>query len=187
MHELLAAVLLLAPPADSKGAAAPMKDASSVHSFTARTIDGQEKPLTAYKGKGLLIVNTASECGFTPQYAPLQKLYESYRDRGFTVLAFPSNDFGAQEPGSNADIKKFCSTKFHTTFDLFEKIPVKGPTAHPLYKYLTTLPGFAGEIKWNFNKFLVDPDGRVVARFDSDVDPMSETLRKKVEDVLPKK
>src|SRR5262245_52222330 len=159
----------------------------SVHDFKVKTIDGKEASLSQYKGKALLIVNTASECGYTPQYAGLEALYEKYRDRGFAVLGFPSNDFGAQEPGTNAEIKKFCELRYKTTFPLFSKIPVKGPDADPLYKYLTALPGKqGGVVTWNFNKFLVSPDGKVIEHFDSRVEPMSPELTAKLESVLPK-
>ncbi len=192
---LLATTAMAVEPAKpaakaNEAAAAPKGDtgvsADSLYKFTMKTIDGQDKALKDYQGKALLIVNTASECGYTPQYAGLQKLYETYKARGFEVLAFPANDFGAQEPGSDAEIKKFCATRFKTTFSLFSKITVKGEGQHPLYKYLTSLPGFSGDIKWNFNKFLVDGKGQVVARYDSKVEPTSETLVKKLEEVLPK-
>ncbi len=159
----------------------------SVYDFKVKTIDGKETSLAAYKGKALLIVNTASECGFTPQYAGLEALYEKYKSQGLVVLAFPSNDFGGQEPGSNAEIKKFCELKYKTTFPLFEKIDVKGDAAAPLYKYLTGLPGKqGGPITWNFNKFLVAPDGTVVEHFDSKTDPTGSALTQKLEQVLPK-
>jgi len=159
----------------------------SVHDFKVKTIDGKEASLSDYKGKAVLIVNTASECGYTPQYAGLEALYEKYKSRGFTVLGFPSNDFGAQEPGSNAEIKKFCELRYKTTFPLFSKIPVKGPEADPLYKYLTGLPGKqGGPVTWNFNKFLVGPDGKVIEHFDSRVEPMAPELTSKLEQALPK-
>jgi len=159
----------------------------SVHDFKVKTIDGKEASLADYRGKTLLIVNTASQCGYTPQYAGLEALYEKYRDRGFTVLGFPSNDFGAQEPGTNAEIKTFCELRYRTTFPLFSKIPVKGPAADPLYRYLTGLPGKqGGEVTWNFNKFLVGPDGKVIEHFDSKVDPMSPELTAKIEKALPR-
>jgi glutathione peroxidase len=159
----------------------------SVYDFKVKTIDGQETSLAQYKGKALLIVNTASQCGYTPQYAGLEALYEKYKDKGLVVLAFPSNDFGGQEPGSNSEIKKFCELKYKTTFPLFEKIDVKGESAAPLYKYLTSLPGKqGGPITWNFNKFLVSPDGTVVEHFDSKADPSGAMLTGKVEQVLPK-
>jgi glutathione peroxidase len=162
-------------------AGAPM----SVHDFQVTTIDGKEVSLSQYKGKALLLVNTASECGYTPQYQGLEELYQAYRARGFEVLAFPSNDFGAQEPGSNAQIKKFCEARYKTTFPLFAKIAVKGAGAAPLYRYLTTLPVNGGAVTWNFNKFLVDPTGKVVAHLDSSVEPTSAELKKKLEAVLP--
>ena len=179
MH-LITAVLALSTLASG---GAPM----SVHDFKVKTIDGKEASLSDYKGKALLIVNTASECGYTPQYAGLEALYEKYKSRGFTVLGFPSNDFGAQEPGTNAEIKKFCELRYKTTFPLFSKIPVKGPAADPLYQYLTGLPGKqGGAVTWNFNKFLVSPDGKVIEHFDSKVEPLSPELTAKVEQVLPK-
>ena len=159
----------------------------TVHDFNARTIDGQEITLSRYKGKALLIVNTASECGYTPQYKGLEELYQAYQARGLEILAFPSNDFGAQEPGSNQEIKKFCELRYRTTFPLFAKISVKGPAADPLYRYLTALPEHGGQVTWNFNKFLVAPDGRVVEHFDSKTAPDSPALDEKIQEALPKK
>ena len=156
----------------------------SVLDFTMKTIDGKPRPLSSYRGNVLMIVNTASECGFTPQYETLQKLYETYKSGGFKILAFPANNFGAQEPGSNADIKTFCTTKYHTTFDLFEKISVKGKDQHPLYQYITADSLVSGDVKWNFQKYLVDRQGKIVARFMSDVDPMSMEVREKVKEVM---
>jgi glutathione peroxidase len=160
---------------------------AGVHAFTLNLNEGAPKTLADYRGKVLLIVNTASKCGYTKQYAPMEQLYQKYKDRGFEVLAFPANNFMGQEPGTNAEIRAFCTANYKTTFPLFEKISVKGDDIHPLYRYLTTLPGFAGDITWNFNKFLVDPAGHVVARFGTKVDPMSEELTKKLEEILPKK
>jgi glutathione peroxidase len=180
MLPLLAPVSLAAEPA-------PKGTPLSVYDFMVKTIDGKETSLGDYRGKTLLIVNTASECGFTPQYAGLQSLYEKYRERGLVVLAFPSNDFGAQEPGTNAEIKKFCQLRYKTTFPLFAKIDVKGDAADPLYKYLTGLPGKqGGQVTWNFNKFLVAPDGTVVEHFDSKVKPDSAQLTEKIQGILPK-
>lgn len=159
--------------------------AGSVYDFTVQTIDGEAKSLADYQGKALLIVNTASKCGFTPQYQSLQALYAMYKDKGFEILAFPANNFGNQEPGDNAEIKNFCLRRFQTSFPLFSKISVKGADMHPLYAFLTSQPGVEGAIKWNFNKFLVDPSGKVVARFDSAVDPMSESVTKQLEAILP--
>ena len=155
----------------------------SVYDFTLDTLDGTAKPLADFHGKVLLLVNVASECGYTPQYEGLQKLHAAYEARGFSVVGFPSNDFGGQEPGSNKDIKEFCSTKFHVTFPMFAKIPVKGPAKSPLYAMLVQTPP-AGEVKWNFNKFLVGKDGKVIARFDSDVTPDSPALAAAIEKAL---
>ncbi|HXX31385.1 MAG TPA: glutathione peroxidase [Myxococcaceae bacterium] len=160
----------------------------SVYDFKVRTIDGRETTLAEYRGKALLIVNTASECGYTPQYAGLEALYEKYRERGLVVLAFPSNDFGGQEPGTNAEIKKFCQLRYKTTFPLFAKIDVKGDSADPLYKYLTGLPGKqGGQVTWNFNKFLVAPDGTVVEHFDTKVAPDSPLLDGQLQKILPER
>lgn len=164
-------------------AGAPM----SVYDFSVKTIDGKDVALSQYKGKALLIVNTASQCGYTPQYKSLEALYQEYKDRGFEILAFPSNDFGGQEPGTNEEIKKFCELKYKTTFPLFAKIAVKGDAAHPLYKYLTGLKDNGGEVAWNFNKFLVTPEGNVVAHLSSGAVPTSDDVKKKVEAVLPQK
>ena len=158
----------------------------NLHDFRVTTIDGKQVLLSAYEGKAVLIVNTASECGYTPQYEGLEELYQAYRKRGFEILAFPSNDFGAQEPGTNAQIRKFCETRYRTTFPLFAKVAVKGPDAAPLYAWLTGHPGKkGGAVTWNFDKFLVDPSGQVVAHLDASVEPTSAKLRKQVEAVLP--
>ena len=159
----------------------------NVHSFTMTDIDGKQVNLADYKGKALLIVNTASQCGYTGQYAGLEKLYETYKDKGFEVLAFPANNFGGQEPGSNEDIKQFCSFKVKTTFGLFAKTSVKGDDINPLYQYLTEESPFKGAVTWNFNKFLVGPDGEVVARFDKGTDPMSSEVVSKIESILSQK
>ena len=139
----------------------------SVYDFSARRIDGTEQALSDFAGQVLLIVNVASQCGFTPQYAGLEALWRKYRDRGLVVLGFPCNQFGAQEPGSEAEIAMFCSTRYDVTFPLFAKIAVNGEQAHPLYQHLkAAVPGVLGTeaIKWNFTKFLVDRQGRVVSR-----------------------
>lgn len=156
-----------------------------IHGHRVKTIDGKELPLSAFKGKAVLIVNTASECGYTPQYAGLQGLYETYKGRGLEVLGFPCNDFGGQEPGSEQDIKAFCTAKFQVTFPMFAKVTCKGDKS-PLYKSLTeeTGPGIAGDVKWNFTKFLADPDGNVVARFEPGVDPLDEAVTSAVERLL---
>jgi len=140
----------------------------SVYDFEVKTIDGALRDLAAYRGRVLLIVNVASQCGFTPQYAGLEELYRRYRDRGFVVLGFPCNQFGGQEPGDEPEIKKFCSVNYDVTFPMFAKVEVNGPAAHPLYRYLKSARrGLLGttSIKWNFTKFLVDRDGSVVRRY----------------------
>lgn len=157
--------------------------AGKIYEFSAK-IGGKDKPLSDYKGRVLLVVNTASLCGFTPQYDALETLHQKFKDRGFAVLAFPANEFGAQEPGSNAEIKEFCRTKFSLSFDVFDKIVVKGEGIHPLYKFLTTESGHNGAIPWNFAKFLVGRNGEVAARFEPSTDPMGKTIVKKVEELL---
>jgi glutathione peroxidase len=151
------------------------------------TLEGEAVSLASYRGKALLVVNTASECGYTPQYAGLEALYRRYRDRGFVVLGFPSNDFGGQEPGSHAQIRAFCQKNYGVTFPLFAKVRAKGPEKAPVFVTLTeaTPPGIAGEIKWNFTKFLIDPTGRPVARFESAVEPLSPEVTAAVERALP--
>ncbi len=147
---------------------------ATVYDFSATSIEGQPIDLSSYKDKVLLIVNTASQCGFTTQYQGLQALYDKYANNGLVVLGFPCNQFGAQEPGSGNDIQSFCETRFGVTFPLFEKIDVNGTNAHPLYQYLTkTAPGILGSeaIKWNFTKFLVDGNGSVVKRYGSTTEP----------------
>jgi glutathione peroxidase len=156
----------------------------TVHQFKVKTIDGTEKSLSDYKGRVLLIVNVASRCGYTSQYADLEALNKSHASKGLSILGFPANNFGGQEPGTNAEIKDFCSTKFNVTFDMFEKISVKGGDKHPLYAYLTSGGGngdLSGEVGWNFEKFLVDKNGRIVKRFKSGVDPLSEELIQAIE------
>lgn len=141
---------------------------TTLHTFTARLNDGSEHPLSTYRDTVVLVVNVASNCGFTPQYQGLQTLYETYRDQGFTILAFPCNQFGGQEPGSAQDIRAFCDTRYRVTFPLFEKIDVNGENAHPLYQWLKTeKAGILGSeaIKWNFTKFLVGRNGNVIARY----------------------
>jgi glutathione peroxidase len=158
--------------------------AGRIYEFEMKTIDGKPRRLSDYKGRVLLIVNTASLCGFTPQYKDLQSLYEAYKDKGLSIAAFPANEFGAQEPGSDADIKKFCMTKFSLGFDLYSKIVVKGAGIHPLYQYLTKDSGFPGDIPWNFAKFLADKNGKIVARFGPEDDPMGKAVVAAVEKAL---
>jgi glutathione peroxidase len=159
----------------------------SAFDFHVKSIDGKEVALSQYKGKAVLIVNTASQCGYTPQYKGLEELYQAYKAKGFEILAFPANDFGAQEPGSNEEIKKFCELKYKTTFPLFAKISVKGAAIDPLYKYLTGDKDNGGDVSWNFNKFLISPEGKIVAHLSSKVEPTSDELKKQIDAVLPKK
>ncbi|WP_309122338.1 glutathione peroxidase [Paenibacillus sp.] len=157
----------------------------SVYDFSARTIRGEERSMSDYRGKVLLIVNTASECGFTPQYKGFQELYEKYRDDGLEILGFPCNQFGGQEPGDEAAIAGFCETNFGVTFPLFAKVDVNGDDAHPLFTYLTKqAPGILGtkSIKWNFTKFLVDRQGNVITRYASTDKP--EDLERDIQKYL---
>ncbi|HYF14335.1 MAG TPA: glutathione peroxidase [Phycisphaerales bacterium] len=150
-----------------------------------KDIDGVDQPLSRYKGKVLLIVNVASRCGFTPQYEKLEKLYQAHKDAGLVVIGVPANNFLGQEPGSNAEIKEFCSGKYGVTFPLMAKVSVKGDDIAPLYKQLTEQASpIGGEITWNFNKFVVDRSGRVVARFDSRTSPEDPALVKRITDLL---
>jgi glutathione peroxidase len=160
---------------------------TKLHDFTATTIDGTTTPLQTYAGKTLLVVNVASQCGLTRQYAGLQKLYEEYRDRGLEVLGFPCNQFGAQEPGDEAQIKSFCETNYGVSFPMFAKIEVNGGGRHPLYAFLTaqnTAPDGPGDIQWNFAKFLCDRSGHVVARFAPTTAPAAPELMQAIEGLL---
>ena len=167
--------LLAAVVAAVFACAAAVKADAGVYNFKVKNIDGKTVPLSQYKGDVLLIVNTASLCGNTPQYASLEKLYAQYKGQGLRILAFPANNFHAQEPGDNGQIKEFCNSKYHVTFDLFSKISVKGDDQAPLYKYLTDKtsdPQFGGDIEWNFAKFLVDRHGKIINRFPAGHDPL---------------
>jgi len=160
---------------------------ASLHDFTVATIDGQKRSLGDYAGKVALVVNVASQCGLTPQYGGLEELYRAYRDRGLVVLGFPCNQFGGQEPGTEAEIKTFCETRFGVTFPMFAKLEVNGPGRHPLYAFLTaqaTRPDGPGDIVWNFAKFLVDKKGNVVARFSPSSAPVSEEVLGVLEPLL---
>ncbi|HZG52359.1 MAG TPA: glutathione peroxidase [Pyrinomonadaceae bacterium] len=171
--------------ADSKGVGKGA--AKSVYNFTLKDSKGREVKLEEFRGQVVMLVNVASKCGYTPQYEGLQKIYERYRAQGFTILGFPANNFGAQEPGTNEEIQEFCRINYGVTFPVFSKISVKGDDKHPLYKYLTeraTNPEFAGEIKWNFNKFLVGRDGRILARFDSADKPEDAKVTQAIEHAL---
>lgn len=177
---VLAGEKLTSLPTPGKASSAPL------YSFRLPDIDGHPVDLKTFKGKVLLIVNTASMCGNTPQYAGLQEMYEQYRDQGFEVLAFPANDFGQQEPGTNEEIKGFCYTKYSVSFPLFSKISVTGKTQHPLYQYLTEQSPFPGRVTWNFQKYLVDRSGRVIGKYDPGMNPLSKTIIADVEKALAK-
>ncbi|MFM9905352.1 MAG: glutathione peroxidase [Pyrinomonadaceae bacterium] len=198
--KIIAVVLILAAVAIAAGAykfgfifnpspSTPVSE-KSMYEFTMRDIDGQDVKLDAYKGKVLMIVNVASKCGYTPQYEGLQALYQKYNEKGFVILGFPANNFMGQEPGSEKEIKEFCSTKYNVTFPMFAKLSVKGPDQHPLYNFLTnkaTDSQFAGDISWNFNKFIIDRDGKIVARFGSDDTPESAKIAETIEKYLAQK
>ena len=156
--------------------------AASVYEFTLNSIDGAAAPLAAYKGKVLLLVNVASKCGFTPQYKALEAVYQNYQDKGLVIAGFPANNFGAQEPGTNEEIKTFCTRTYSVTFPMYAKISVKGADIAPLYEFLTKSTG--GDIKWNFTKFLIGKDGRIIARFESPVKPDSPDVTAAIEKAL---
>lgn len=160
---------------------------NSIYDFSLKDIDRKEVSLSQYRGKVVLIVNVASRCGYTPQYQGLQNVYLKYKDRGFVTLGFPANNFMGQEPGTEEEIKTFCSIKYNVTFPMFSKVSVKGDDIHPLYKFLTskeTNPEFGGDIKWNFNKFLVDKSGKIIARFEPGVKPESDQVIQAIEKAL---
>jgi glutathione peroxidase len=184
------AALLALAPLSVVSADDAAKKPTSVLDFQVKDIDGKDVSLSSYQGKVLMIVNTASQCGLTPQYKDLEAIYEKYKGQGFEILAFPANEFGSQEPGSNEEIKTFCSTKYHVSFPLFSKIVVKGKGIHPLYDYLTgeaTNAKFAGPIPWNFTKFVVNRKGEVIARFQPKEKPSTETVTSTIEKALAEK
>lgn len=155
----------------------------SIHDITVTTASGETTTLGAYKGKALLIINVASKCGFTNQYAGLQALHEKYKDQGLAVLAFPCNDFGGQEPGTIEEVQQFCSTHYGVTFDLFDKVGILENT-HPLYQYLTAHAEPSGQVQWNFEKFLIGKDGAILGRFGSRVKPDDAELTDAIEGAL---
>ena len=162
--------------------------ASGIYTFTLNSIDGSPAPLANYKGKVVLVVNVASQCGYTPQYSALEATYEKYKDQGFVILGFPCNQFGAQEPGTDEEIKQFCTSKYFITFPLFEKIDVNGPNRHPLYVALAGENSpFPGNITWNFNKFLISRDGKILKRFDSKIKPDATEVTEAIEAALAAK
>ena len=191
---VLAGAMLLISSATADGTQksqkATRKEVPAVLNFKMKSLTGKEVDLSKYQGKVVLIVNVASKCGFTPQYKGLQELHKKYAAQGLAILGFPANDFGQQEPGSEEEIGTFCQRNYGVEFDMFSKISVKGPQQADLYRYLTseeTNPKFAGEVKWNFEKFLIGRDGQVVARYRSKVDPTSDEIVKAIEAELAKK
>lgn len=186
MVRLLGAAGLLITLLGAGTAMAAQADAG-VHAFSVKRIDGTPVKLSAYQGRVLLIVNTASKCGLTPQYEGLEKLHATYGKQGLSVLGFPANDFFGQEPGSNAEIQQFCQSSFGVKFDMFEKIVVKGRGQAPLYRYLTETEPHAGQVRWNFEKFLVGRDGRVVARFEPRTKPTDPAVIKAIEAELARR
>lgn len=157
---------------------------TTLYDFTLKTLDGAERPLKDFAGKAVLVVNVASRCGYTPQYKGLQALYDEWHNRGLVVVGVPANEFGAQEPGDDAEIKSFCESRYAVTFPMSSKIVVKGAGKHPLYQWLTASADPPGEVQWNFEKFLVDRQGNVVGRFRSGVAPESTELRSAIERAL---
>ncbi len=159
---------------------------TNIYQYSMTTLSGEEVELSQFKGDLLLIVNTASECGYTPQYQELQSLYEKYSSQNVKVLGFPANNFGGQEPGTDEEIAQFCELNYGVTFPMFSKVSVKGEDQHPLFRYLTSLdnPDFTGDINWNFEKFLIDRNGNLVRRFRSNVTPMSDQLISALENEL---
>ena len=163
-------------------------EAASIHKITVKDIDGKDKPMSAYKGKVLLIVNVASKCGLTPQYKALEEVYEKYKSKGLVVLGFPCNQFAGQEPGSNEEIKKFCSSQYNVTFPLFDKIDVNGSNRHPLYVALAGKDSpYPGDIKWNFGKFLIGKDGQILKRFEPKTTPDAPEVTEAIEAALAAK
>ncbi len=164
-----------------------VESTNNIYGIVVKDINGKDVNLSSYKGKVLLIVNVASKCGFTKQYGGLETIYKKYKDQGFEILAFPCNDFGGQEPGTNEEIKDFCSTNYDVTFQLFDKVKVLGEDKAPLYHRLTNNTATEkGDIKWNFEKFLIDKEGNIVARFRSKVTPESEEIVSLIEKELSK-
>ena len=184
MRLIILAVMLLAA---SSAPAARADDDGSAYHFAFTTIDGKPLPLSAFRGKAVLVVNTASQCGFTPQYTELEQVWTQYRDRGLVVLGVPSNDFGGQEPGNEAEIKKFCQANYNVDFPLTTKNVVKGDAAHPFYRWAATVLGPDAAPKWNFHKYLIDPEGRLVAWVPSKVKPDAAEVTHAIEAALPAK
>ncbi len=170
-------------------AAISFAQSHSIYDFTIKSIDGQPVSLKSYSGKVVMLVNVASKCGFTPQYSSLESLYEKYKDRGFVIVGVPANNFMQQEPGTNEEIKAFCTRKYNVTFPMMAKVSVLGEDETPLYRFLTdksTNPQYSGDIKWNFTKFLFDRNGNPVARFEPPVKPDSPEVQSAIESALGK-
>ncbi|MFD2171956.1 glutathione peroxidase [Tumebacillus lipolyticus] len=160
---------------------------TTFYDLSAQTAGGETRSFSSYRGDVLLIVNVASKCGFTPQYEGLEKLYQTYREQGLHILAFPSNDYGAQEPGTIEEVQQFCSLNYGVTFELFDKVHAKGADQHPVYQYLTAHAAESGDVQWNFEKFLIGRDGAIVGRFNSRVAPQDAELISAVEQALANK
>jgi glutathione peroxidase len=181
MHKLILILMLCAACASLSA------EPKSIYDFTMKSIDGQQVSLKSYSGKVVLLVNVASKCGFTPQYAGLEALYEKYKDRGLVIVGIPANNFMSQEPGTDEEIKKFCTNKYNVTFPMMSKVSVKGDDKTPLYVFLTgkdSDPQFGGDIKWNFTKFLFDRNGNPVARFEPNVTPDSPQVTAAIDSAL---
>lgn len=179
MRKLMLLILLFGTVAMAGG--------KTIYDFTMNSIDGEPAPLSKFHGKVVLLVNVASRCGFTPQYTALEKIYEQYQDRGFVIVGIPANNFGGQEPGTDQEIKTFCSAKYNVTFPMMAKVSVKGDDQTPLYQFLTDKmanPSTGGDIQWNFTKFLIDPEGHPVARFEPKITPDSPEVTAAIEKQL---
>jgi glutathione peroxidase len=184
---VLAALLMFQMIVSAQTKEKQMETQPALYSFTMKTIDGNDKNLSDYKGKVLMIVNVASKCGHTPQYKGLEALYEKYKDRGFMILGFPANNFLWQEPGTDSVIKQFCTMTYGVTFDMFSKISVKGKDQHPLYHYLTGESPVPGAVKWNFQKYLVDRKGNVVEKFAPGTEPTEKEVIAEIEKLVNEK
>src|SRR5437763_180585 len=184
MKLITAVVLALFAGAQSKPGSTQVPP---VLSFTMDSINGKPIDLSKYQGRVVLMVNVASQCGYTPQYEGLEELHKKYAAKGLSILGFPANDFGAQEPGTNGEIAQFCKQNYGVEFDMFSKIVVKGPDQAPLYKYLTSHPKFRGQVDWNFEKFLIGRNGEVIGRFKSEIEPSSKQMLSAIESALASK
>ena len=190
MRALIACLVLSLAPVGSAvlgGSESAAKSAGATIDHVVKSLNGESVDLSTYRGKAMFIVNTASRCGYTPQYADLQALHEKYADRGLVVVGFPSNDFGGQEPGDSEQIATFCKRNYGVTFPMMAKVHAKVPDKAPIYRTLTeeTAEGIRGEVRWNFTKFLVDAEGNVVQRFESSAKPMSDEVTQAIEAALP--